>query len=213
MKSSDNVLFLALVQRALGKTTIPSDTANTVFEAVNKELSLRVSLDAFQKFCETGSLPDLEPATVVGFVESLEGNFGTGAVTVTPAEDNSILHVEITLVDDVARGDISIGEGEPENTVAFVPFPVAEEGDPELVYCLAVRENLAKADALESLRNIQEEFWLTKKGRQLIREEVPATFNEFIAAVSASALKESGIKRYHKDAETLSIIKPQVSHD
>jgi len=98
---------------------------------------------------------------------------------------------------------------EEEVEAPFVPFPVALPDDPCLLWLLARRENLGPDEAIRALANIQEEFWATKKGQVLQRAGVERSFAEFIVNVPATALAESGIKRYHKDpalSESLHLI-------
>jgi hypothetical protein len=57
------------------------------------------------------------------------------------------------------------------------------------------------------MSNIEEEFWASKRGQNLLRKGVEKSFAEFIANVPATALKESGIKRIYKDPETLKTLR------
>ncbi len=85
----------------------------------------------------------------------------------------------------------------------FVPFPVSLPEDPELIWALGRREDLGPDEAMRALAIIEEEFWATKAGQKLLKEQADKTFAEFIARVPAAALKESGIKRHYKEPETL----------
>lgn len=205
-KKLEEARFLAVLQRVLTKTGVDPLLANTIYtEAVN-EVRLFRSLESFEKFCETGSLPDTEPATVAEFQSQLAGNFGEENVVVTPKEDGSAIAVELTLPDRSVSTMVKVappGTEEEEVKAPYVPFPVALPEDPELVWVLARRENLGPDEATRALANIQEEFWATKKGQILQREGVERSFAEFIANAPAATLGDSGIKRYHKDPETL----------
>ena len=208
MKSSklDEARFLAVLQRILPKTIQDPHLANSIYEQVLNEVRLFKSLDSFEKFCQKGSLPDAEPETVAEFQSQLAGNFGEENVVVTPQEDGSAVAVEIALPDHIVNSVVKVvppGSEEEENDAPYVPFPVAMPEDSALVWLLARRENLGPDEAVRALANIQEEFWATKKGHAMQKAGVERTFAEFIANAPASALAESGIKRYHKDPETL----------
>lgn len=208
MKSTklEEARFLAVLQRILPKTVTDPHLANAIYEQVLNEMRLFKSLDSFEKFCEKGSLPDAEPATVEEFKSQLAGNFGEENVVVTPQEDGAAVAVEIALPDHIVNSVVKVvapGSEEEQVEAPFVPFPVSLPEDPELVWLLARRENLGPDEACRALANIQEEFWATKKGQQLQREGVEKSFAEFISNVAATPLAESGIKRYHKDPETL----------
>lgn len=208
MKSTklEEARFLAVLQRILPKSISDPHLANSIYEQVINEMRLFKSLDSFEKFCEKGSLPDSEPATVDEFKSQLVGNFGEDNVVVTPKEDGKAVSVEIALPDHIVNTEVKVvapGEEEEVSDAPFVPFPVCLPNDQELVWSLARRETLGPDEATRALANIQEEFWATKKGQILQREGVEKSFAEFITNVPASALSESGIKRYHKDPETL----------
>ena len=208
MKSTklEEARFLAVLQRILPKTIADPHLANSIYEQVLNEMRLFKSLDSFEKFCEKGSLPDAEPATVAEFQTQLAGNFGEENVVVTPQEDGAAVAVEIALPDHIVNTLVKVvapGTEEEEVEAPYIPFPVSLPEDPELVWLLARRENLGPDEAVRALANIQEEFWATKKGQVLQREGVQRSFAEFIVNAPATALGESGIKRYHKDPETL----------
>jgi len=197
--------FLSVLQRVLPQTVHDPAEANQTYEKVLAEMRLFKSLDSFEKFCEKGSLPDVEPATIAEFQEQLEGNFGDGNVILTPMEDGASVAVEIKLPDHIVNSLVKVvaANAEEPAEAPFVPFPVTVPEDPELVWLLARRENLGPDEAARALANIHEEFWATKKGQILQCEGVERSFAEFVSNVPATALAESGIKRYHKDPETL----------
>ena len=204
-KGINEAQFLALLEKILSKVAPPT-VATAIYEEVSKQVRLLNSISAFEKFCEKGSVPNVEPETVAELKSQLESNFGEDNVTITPAEDNLSLSVEITLPDNVITSSIKVeapDENSDEQEAPFVPFPVSLPEDEELVWLLARRENLGPDEASRALANIEEEFWATKKGQILLRQHVERSFAEFIANVPASALKESGIKRIYKEPETL----------
>ena len=208
-KAISEAQFLCLLEKVLSKTADPS-LAGAIYEQVAKEVRLINHLQSFTKFCEKGGIPDVLPETVSELQEQLVGNFGEGNVTVTPEEDGSAVAVEITLPDQTVTTRVKVqppGEEDEESDTPYVPFPVALPEDPELVWVLARRENFGPDEAARALSLIEEEFWASKKGQILQQEGVDKTFAEFISNVPAATLKESGIKRYHKDPETLKTLR------
>jgi len=87
----------------------------------------------------------------------------------------------------------------------FCQLPLPE--DPELVWVLARREDLAPEEATRALASIQEEFWATKNGQKLLRGGLERCFAGFVAHVPASALIESGLKRHYKQPESLKTLR------
>jgi hypothetical protein len=204
IKGLNEAGFLALLQKVLPKATRDPHLASAIYEEVAKEVRLVKSLETFEKFCEEGSLPDMEPETVAELQSQLAENFGQANVALTPDENGSGVAVEIVLGDRTLSSRLKVGEPEAEEVkVPFVPFPVSLPQDPELVWALARREDLGPDEALRALAIIEEEFWATKAGQKRLKEQADRTFAEFITYVPASALKESGIKRHYKEPETL----------
>lgn len=198
--------FLALLQKVLPKATQNPGLASTIYQEVEKEVRLFNSIESFEKFCEKGSLPDLQPETVEEFQSQLATNFGPESVTVAPDEEGKALEVEITLPDRTVNRRVVVappGSEEEEVKAPMVPFPVSLPTDPGLVWVLARRENFGPDEAGRALAAIEEEFWATKAGQKLLKEGVERSFAEFIAHVPASALADSGLKRHYKEPETL----------
>lgn len=198
--------FLALLQKVLPETVKDPHTASAVFERVTKELRLMKSLERFEKFCAEGSLPDLEPATVSNLQTDLAATFGDDNVVVTPAESGEAVAVEIALPDRVVSTQLRVAKegeevAEEEVKSPFVPFPIALPEDPDLLWVLARRENLAPDEAMRSLAAIEEEFWAGKNGQKLLKDRTERTFAEFIANVPAAMLGDSGMKRHYKEPE------------
>jgi len=208
-KQNNDSRFLAVLQRILPQTVSDPQVANATYERVLNEMRIFNALDSLQKFCEKGSLPDSEPATIEEFRSQLAGNFGEKNVKISLDEGCLSVTVEISLPDHVVTFSVKVSSedssGDPE--APYVSFPVALAGDPELVWLLARRENLGPDEADRALANIQEEFWVTKKGAKLLKEGAPKCFAEFIANISSTALAESGIKRYNKDPESLKLLR------
>ncbi len=203
--------FLALLQQVLPKATTDPALASAIYDAVARQVQLRNHLKSFEKFCSTGSIPDLEPRTVAEFKSQLATNFGEANVTVEPAEEGKALAVEITLPDRVVASQVKVippGE-EPEepSKAPFVPFPVALPEDPELIWVLARREDFSADEAARALAAIEEEFWATKAGQKILKEIGGRTFADFIASVPAAALGDSNIKRLYKAPETLKTLR------
>ncbi len=203
--------FLALLQQVLPKATPDPALASAIYDAVARQVQLRNHLKSFEKFCSTGSIPDLEPQTVAEFKSQLATNFGEANVTVEPAEEGKALAVEIALPDRVVASQVKVippGE-EPEepSKAPFVPFPVALPEDPELIWVLARREDFSADEAARALAAIEEEFWATKAGQKILKEIGERTFADFIASVPAAALGDSNIKRLYKAPETLKTLR------
>jgi hypothetical protein len=210
-KPMNEAQFLALLQKVLPKATKDTHLATTIYEEVAKEVRLVKSLEAFEKFCAEGALPNLEPETVAELQTELTGKFGEGNVALTADENGGAVAVEIALPDRTLSSKVKVdpnaASAEEEVKVPFVPFPVALPEDPELVWLLARREDLGPDEAARALSKIEEEFWATKTGQKLQREGTEKSFAEFIANVPASALTESGVKRHFKEPEALKMLR------
>ncbi len=210
-KGMNEAHFLALLQKVLPKATNDPLLASTIYDEVAKEVRLMKDIASFEKFVEKGALPDLEPQTIADFQGELAGKFGEENVELTPDEEGAAVAVEIALPDRTVstrvKVDAAIALGEEEVKPAYVPFPVSLPDDPELVWLLGRREDLAPEEAARALEKIEEEFWATKKGQQLQRDRVEKTFAEFIINVPASALTESGLKRHYKGPEPLKTLR------
>jgi hypothetical protein len=203
--------FLALLEKVLPKTAKDPHLVTMIYEEVAKEVRLINSLESFEKFCAKGSVPDVNPETLDGLKSQLGGSFGDDNVVLTVEEDQQAVAVEITLPDRSISSKIKVAppgtEDDGDAEAPFVPFPVALPEDKELVWVLARRENLGPDEAARALSNIEDEFWASKKGQKMQREGVEKSFAEFISNAPAAALKESGIKRYHKDPETVKALR------
>jgi hypothetical protein len=203
--------FLALVQRVLPKSVQDPHLAARIYDEIAREIRLITSLQSFEKFCEKESLPNAEPETVTQLQENLTSNFGEGNVSILPDEEGKAVAVEITLPDRTVTAELKVrppGEEDLDETKApFVPFPVSLPSDPELIWVLGRREDLAPDEAARSLVKIEEEFWATKAGQKALKEGTERTFAEFIALVPAAALTESGLKRHYKEPEPLKTLR------
>jgi hypothetical protein len=205
VKGLNEAEFLALLERVLPTATPDPRLASAIYEQVAKELRLINSLKSLEKFCAEGSLPDLEPATVAEFQGRLEETFGVDKVSVAPTEKGDAVAVEIALPERKISNRLKVlppGTVEEEEVKAvYVPFPVALPDDPDLVWILARREDLAPEEAARALAGIEEEFWETKAGLKLLKDRVEKSFAEFIANVPAAALVDHGLKRHYKEPE------------
>ena len=205
IKGMNEAQFLALLQKVLPKATKDPHLASAIYDEVAKEVRLLKSIESFEKFCETGALPNVEPDTVAELQSELAGKFGEANVAITPDENGAGVAVEIVLPDRTMSSRVKVDPAvaEEEVKIPLVPFPVSLLQDPELVWLLARREDLGPDEAARALEKIEEEFWATKKGQQLQRDQVEKSFAEFITHVPASALAESGLKRHYKEPEVL----------
>ena len=75
-KGMNEAQFLSLLQKVLPKATDDAHLATTIYEEVAREVRLLNSLKSFEKFCETGALPNAEPDTVAGLQSELAEKFG-----------------------------------------------------------------------------------------------------------------------------------------
>ena len=209
IKGMKEAQFLSLLKKVLPKATKDLHLASAIYDEVAKEVRLLKSIESFEKFCETGALPDLAPETVANFQNDLTEKFGEASVALTPDENGTGVTVEIALPDRTISTRVKVDPtvAEEEVKVPFVPFPVSLPEDPELVWLLARREDLGPDEAVRALAKIEEEFWATKKGQQLQRDQVEKTFAEFVTHVPASALAESGLKRHYKEPEPLKTLR------
>jgi hypothetical protein len=205
VKGLNDADFLALLERVLPTTTPDPRLASAIYEEVARQLRLINSVKSFEKYCAEGSLPDLEPATVAEFKGRLEETFGAEKVSVAPSEKGDSVAVEIQLPDRKVSNRLKVlppGTVEEEESKAvYVPFPVTLPDDPDLVWILARREDLAPEEAARALTSLEEEFWETKAGLKLLKDRVEKNFAEFIANVPAAALADHGLKRHYKEPE------------
>lgn len=197
-------MFLALLETELPLFCEPPE-ASKIYEAVTKEIRIRKNLHAFDTFCEDGALPDLSEDTMKDFTAELEAKFVN--VSVTVAEDEKTVAVEIVLKDRTHTGtvrvDAAIALAEEAAIAPWVPFPFSLPGDPQNVWLLARREDFGPDEAARALEHIASEFWETLRGLKLRKKGVEPTFANFIEVVPASALKDSHLKRHYKVAEVV----------
>ncbi len=216
-KGINEALVLSLLQKVIPQTTTDPSLVSAICDGVAREIRLMKNIEAFEKLCEEGGIPNLEKETVTDLQNELGAKFGEDNVVITPDEDGTAVAVEIELPDQTtmsSRVKVDPSVLVEEVKVPFVPFPVCLPEDPELVWALGRREDLGPDEADRALAQIQEEFWETKKGQQLQRDKLEKSFAEFIIHVPASALNDSGLKRHYKAPEalkTLRLLKPQKS--
>jgi len=159
-KGMNEAQFLSLLQKVLPKATQDPHLASSIYEEVAKEVRLLKSIESFEKFCETGALPNTEPETVADLQSELAGKFGEANVAITPDENGTGIAVEIALPDRTMSSRVKVDSrvAEEEVKIPFVPFPVSLPEDPELVWLLARREDLGPDEAGRALAKIEEEF-------------------------------------------------------
>ena len=206
MKSTalSDAQFLELLQKVLPQATPDPRLAAAIYERVAQEVRLINNLRSLEKLCSDGALPNLEPETVEELKSRLATNFGEANVVVTPSEKGDAAAVEIILPDRKISNRVRVqppGAEEEEVKTPFVPFPVSLPEDPDPLWVLARREDLAPEEASRALVTIEEEFWETKAGQKALRDRVERTFAEFISRVPAAALADSGLKRHYKAPE------------
>jgi hypothetical protein len=211
-KSLSEAQFLALLQKVLPEATADPRLAAAILDRVAKELRMLRSLERFEAYCAQGTLPDLEPTTVANLQNDLAATFGEDNVSVTPVETGDAVAVEIALPDRTVSTRLKVHDPdtppvEEEVKARFVPFPVSLPEDPDLLWVLARREDLAPEEAARSLAAIEEEFWASKAGLKLQRDRVERSFAEFVANVPAASLGDSGLKRHYKEPEARQTLK------
>ena len=150
IKGMKEAQFLSLLKKVLPKTTKDPHLASAIYDEVAKEVRLLKSIESFEKFCETGALPDIAPETVANFQNDLTEKFGEASVALTPDENGTGVTVEIALPDRTISTRVKVDPtvAEEEVKVPFVPFPVSLPEDPELVWLLARREDLGPDEAV-----------------------------------------------------------------
>ncbi len=197
--------FLDLLRQVLPDATPDPRLADAIYERVAREIRRINHVRSLEQFCTEGSLPDLEPETVGQFTAQLEENFGAEKVRVTPSEAGDAVAIEVDLPDRVLQQRVRVmpegSEPAEEVKAPMVPFPVALPEDPDLLWVLARREDLAPEEASRALAAIEEEFWETKAGLKLLKDRTERSFAEFIAHVPAAALADHGMKRHYKEPE------------
>src|SRR5579862_7505713 len=139
IKGMNEAQFLSLLQKVLPKATKDPHLASAIYDEVAREVQLLKSIESFEKFCETGALPNIEPDTVADLQTELAGKFGVDNVAITPDENGTGVAVEIALPDRKMSSRIKVDPTvvEEEVKIPFVPFPVSLPEDPELVWLLA----------------------------------------------------------------------------
>jgi hypothetical protein len=197
--------LMSLLQRVLPEP---------IYHQVEREVQLLKNLEAFETFCEEGSIENLEPETVSNLREQLVASFGEDGVAIAAAESGDALEIEISLPDRQLHTKLKVQNpnevSEDEIKTPFVPFPLALPEDPELIWILGRRENFGPDEAARALFHIQEEYWASKNGQIALRKGAERTFAEFISRVPASALAESSLRRHYKDPESLRILGAQA---
>jgi hypothetical protein len=213
-KQDEQAQLLNLLRIILPKVAPDPAFAEKIYSAFEAELRAKNRVQSFEKFCERIPLPDLEAKTLEEVKAQLVAGFGDADLEIEPHEDGKGLRVDVSLPDGtqfhsriLVRPLEPEGSDEPEVTLKFVPFPVALPGDPEMVWALAKRENLNPDEAAIALTKIEDEFWASKTGQQLIRDRVERSFPEFIARVPAGLLGDSGLKRHYKLPEPVKVLR------
>jgi hypothetical protein len=206
--------LLDLLKKVLPKATHDPQLAGKIYQAIEQELKLKNKAAAFEKFCAGCELPNLEPKSIEGLKRQLAESFGDADVTLKPNRKEQSLAVEVSLPDGSqlsseikARPVADEGNEEPEVTLKFVPFPVALPGDKELVWFMAMRENMTPEEAGIALSKAEEDFWASKAGQKLIRDRVERSFPEFVDRAPASLLNEAGLKRHYKTPESIKVLR------
>jgi hypothetical protein len=213
-KQNQEVQLLNLLKSILPKAVSDAKLAEQIYCAFEKEITVKERAVAFEKFCKRVELPDLEEKSLGEVQKQFETTFGKGKVSLVPHPAKKAVSVEVETPNGIFESVIKVGanvggEGEENDEIkpTFVPFPVAMETDPELVWMLGRDERMTPSDAAIALHKAQESFWESKAGQQHLRKRVERTFPEFIAKVPSKMLVEVGLKRHYKDPEPVKQIK------
>ncbi|MFN7138122.1 MAG: hypothetical protein ACK4UN_02165 [Limisphaerales bacterium] len=215
-KQNQEEQLLDLLKAVLPKAVPDAKLADKIFCALQKELTVKERIAAFEKFCKRTELPDLEKKSISEVQKHFEEAFGKGTVSIVPHPAKEAVSVEVETPHGMLESVIKVGakvegegdgEGEDEPKPKFVAFPVALPTDPELVWILGRDERMTPDEANIALDKAQESFWESKAGQQHLRNRVERTFPEFIAKVPSKLLNEVGLKRHYKDPEPLKLIK------
>jgi len=212
--------LLDLLQKVLPKAIEDPALAGKIFEAVVRELKGRARASMFEDFCAQYPLADLETKSVVEVQKELAQAFAGADVAVKPNKKEELLAVEVSLPDGPQfTGKIRVKDAEtlaalaaeeadPAAALKYVPFPVCQPGDTELVWFLARKENLTPDEAAIALGEVEAEFWETKTGLKALRKErVEKTFAEFIARAPAGLLTAKGLRRHYKTPEAIKVLR------
>ena len=217
-KQDEQAQLLALLRTILPKVEIDAALADKIYSAFEAELRAKNRVNSFEKFCERIALPDLEAKTLEEVKQQLIAGFGDADLDIEPNEDGKGLRVDVSLPDGtqfhsriLVRPPGAEGSDEQEITLMFVSFPVALQGDAEMLWALAKRENMTNDEAAIALTKIEDEFWASKAGQKLIKDRVEKSFPEFIARVPAGMLGDVGLKRHYKLPETLKVLRTPMN--
>jgi hypothetical protein len=214
-KKTTDAQLLELLKKVLPKATHDPELAGKIYQAVELELKAKARVSAFDKFCAKVELPDLEAKSIEAVNQQLSASFGEADITLKPNRKEKALSVEVALPDGTQfSGEINVNPNadaeaseEQDIVLKFMPFPVCMPGDKELVWLLAKRENMSPEEAGMALSKLQEDFWASKTGQELLRDRVERSFPEFIARVPGGLLSETGLKRHYKTPEALKVLR------
>ncbi len=205
---------MKLLKSVLPKAVPDPKMADLIYSALEKEITSKERTASFEKFCAKAELPSLSKEAIEQVKEQFETSFGKGAVSVVPHPGKKAASVEVVTPNGTFEGVVKVNadakngkDDENGDKPKFVPFPVALESDPEVVWMLGRDERLTPHDATVALAKAQDGFWESKSGQQHLRKRTERTFPEFLAKVPGKALTEAGLKRHYKEGEPLKQIK------
>ncbi len=205
--------IIKLLNDILPGVTKDPAVSGRIMNAVQKELRHKSQVAAFHEYCQKCPLPDLTDDTVKELTARFEHEFGKQGLELDADNSEDKLYVEVqignaTLTSEIAVNNRSLDEDEEQEVkLKFIPFPVALEGDPDLVWMMAKKENLSPDEAGMALAVAQSEFWETKGGQNALRKGAQRNFPDFISRAPAKMLAEVGLKRHYKDPEAVKLIR------
>jgi hypothetical protein len=98
--------------------------------------------------------------------------------------------------------DVQVAEAPAEKRkICWVPFPVADPSNPQLVWELGRDDQVAPEVALKGLYQLESVFWKTLKGQQLAKHS--KTFECFLSNASPTGLGRCGIRRHYRQSKEL----------
>ncbi|HMJ91823.1 MAG TPA: hypothetical protein VK530_18510 [Candidatus Acidoferrum sp.] len=209
-KQNQELLLLNLLKSVLPKAVPDAKLAQIIYSAFEKEITSKERTASFEKVCAKTELPSLSKDALEQVKEQFETSFGKGTVSVVPHPGKKAASVEVVTPQGTFEGVIKVGaveangEGDENgDKPKFVPFPVALEADPEVIWMLGRDERMTPDDATIALAKAQDGFWESKSGQQHLRKRTERTFPEFMSKVPSKALTEAGLKRHYKEGEPL----------
>ena len=185
---------ITLLNDILPEVTQDPAVSGRIVNAVQKKLRHKSQVAAFHEYCQKCPVPDLTDETVKELTARFEHEFGKQGLGLDADNSENKLYVEAKIGDAILTSEIPVNDRpldedeEQEVKLKFIPFPVALDGDPELIWLMAKKENLSNEEAGMALATAQAEYWETKSGQNALRKGSQRSFPDFISRVPAKML-------------------------